>query len=91
MLAQAENRYAQALELAGVMIVGLDPQGRVQLLNREAERVTVTCGMEWWANRSSTLLGVVLPHALAPRTGRRRLGHRRAGRRRARGCRLPSP
>lgn len=40
LLAQAENRYAQALELAGVMIVGLDPQGRVQLLNREAERVT---------------------------------------------------
>lgn len=39
-LAQAEHRYVSAVELAGVVIVGLDLQGRVQLFNREAERVT---------------------------------------------------
>jgi len=36
----AEQRYVSAVELAGVIIVGLDRDGRVQLFNREAERVT---------------------------------------------------
>ncbi len=39
-LAQAEQRYVSAVELAGVIIVGLDPGGCIQLFNREAERVS---------------------------------------------------
>lgn len=39
-LAKAEHRYVNAVELAGVIIVGLDAQGCIQLFNREAERVT---------------------------------------------------
>ncbi len=39
-LAQAEQRYVSAVELAGVIIVGLDSEGRIQLFNREAEQVT---------------------------------------------------
>lgn len=39
-LAKAEQRYVSAVELAGVIIVGLDRRGRIQLFNREAERVT---------------------------------------------------
>jgi PAS domain S-box-containing protein len=34
------ERYASAVELAGVIIVGLDRQGAIVLFNREAERVT---------------------------------------------------
>ncbi len=39
-LAKAEHRYVNAVELAGVIIVGLDAHGCIQLFNREAERVT---------------------------------------------------
>ena len=39
-LARAERRYVNAVELAGVMIVGLDRSGSILLFNREAERVT---------------------------------------------------
>lgn len=39
-LIQAEERYVSAVELAGVIIVGLDQRAQVQLFNREAERVT---------------------------------------------------
>src|SRR5450755_56606 len=39
-LARAERRYVNAVELASVLIVGLDRAGRIQLFNREAERVT---------------------------------------------------
>jgi PAS domain S-box-containing protein len=39
-LAKAEHRYVSAVELAGVIMVGLDRQGRIQLFNREAERVS---------------------------------------------------
>ncbi len=39
-LEQVERRYVQAVELAGAVIVGLDADGRVQLWNREAARVT---------------------------------------------------
>jgi PAS domain S-box-containing protein len=39
-LAKAEQRYVSAVELAGVIIVGLDRHGCIQLFNREAERVT---------------------------------------------------
>jgi PAS domain S-box-containing protein len=39
-LAQSERRYISAVELAGVIIVGLDVDGRIYLFNREAERAT---------------------------------------------------
>jgi PAS domain S-box-containing protein len=39
-LSRAEHRYINAVELASVLIVGLDPAGIVRLVNREAERVT---------------------------------------------------
>jgi len=39
-LARAEHRYVNAVELASVIIVGLDRLGSILLFNREAERVT---------------------------------------------------
>lgn len=39
-LANAEHRYVTAVELAGFIMVGLDKHGRIQLFNREAERVS---------------------------------------------------
>jgi PAS domain S-box-containing protein len=39
-LAEAERRYISAVELAGVIIVGLDARGHIYLFNREAERAT---------------------------------------------------
>src|SRR6478752_9155878 len=39
-LARAERRYVNAVELASVIIVGLDRSGVILLFNREAERVT---------------------------------------------------
>ena len=39
-LAQAERRYISAVELAGVIIVGLDSAANIYLFNREAERAT---------------------------------------------------
>jgi len=39
-LSRAERRCVTAVELASVLIVGLDRQGCIQLFNREAERVT---------------------------------------------------
>jgi PAS domain S-box-containing protein len=39
-LARTEHRYVSAVELARVLVVGLDAEGSVRLFNREAERVT---------------------------------------------------
>jgi PAS domain S-box-containing protein len=39
-LVQTEHRYVNAVELARVLIVGLDARGEIRLFNREAERVT---------------------------------------------------
>lgn len=39
-LRRTEHRYINAVELAHVMIIGLDRQGHIRLFNREAERVT---------------------------------------------------
>ena len=39
-LAQAQHRYINAVELARVVILGLDDAGTIKLFNREAERVT---------------------------------------------------
>src|SRR5262249_32852642 len=40
LLAQAEHRYARAMELARLLVVGLDAQGAIALFNREAEEVS---------------------------------------------------
>jgi PAS domain S-box-containing protein len=39
-LSRTEHRYINAVELASVLIVGLDATGIIRLVNREAERVT---------------------------------------------------
>lgn len=39
-LRRTEHRYVKAVELAHVMIVGLDRHSQIRLFNREAERVT---------------------------------------------------
>jgi len=39
-LAKTQHRYVNAVELARVLIVGLDDTGVIRLFNREAERVT---------------------------------------------------
>ncbi len=39
-LARSEHRYVNAVELAGVLVIGLDGKGLIALFNREAERVT---------------------------------------------------
>lgn len=39
-LKRTEHRYVSAVELARVMIIGVDRAGQIRLFNREAERVT---------------------------------------------------
>lgn len=39
-LARSEHRYVNAVELAKVLVVGMDAQTRIWLFNREAERTT---------------------------------------------------
>ena len=39
-LSRAEHRYVNAVELASVLIVGIDQSGIIRLVNREAERVS---------------------------------------------------
>lgn len=39
-LRRTEHRYVSAVELARVLVVGLDREGKIRLFNREAERVT---------------------------------------------------
>jgi PAS domain S-box-containing protein len=39
-LVRAEHRYVNAVELARVMIIGLDARGHIRLFNRESERVS---------------------------------------------------
>jgi PAS domain S-box-containing protein len=39
-LRRIEHQYMSAMELARVMIIGLDREGKIRLFNREAERVT---------------------------------------------------
>ncbi len=67
-LAQAEQRYVTAVELAGVVIVGLDRDGHIQLFNREAERVTSYARDEVLGRPFRTALGVEDP-ALIDRLG----------------------
>jgi PAS domain S-box-containing protein len=55
-LVRAEHRYVNAVELARVMILGLDGRARVQLFNREAERVTGYARDEVLANDFVSIL-----------------------------------
>lgn len=57
-LAQAERRYVSAVDLAGVIIVGLDRDGAIQLFNREAERVTSYARDEVFGRSFIEALGV---------------------------------
>ncbi|WP_434423374.1 protoglobin domain-containing protein [Nannocystis pusilla] len=56
-LARTEHRYINAVELAHVLIVGLDARGAILLFNQEAERVTGFARDE--------VLGRTLPEALS--------------------------
>ena len=66
-LAKTEHRYVQAVELARVLIVGLDASARVRLFNREAERVTERARDEVVGRAFSEAL---LPEALRDEHGR---------------------
>ncbi|WP_437586707.1 protoglobin domain-containing protein [Sorangium sp. So ce1000] len=57
-LARTEHRYKSAVELARVLVVGLDAQAIVRLFNREAERIT---GLE-----REDVLGAPFVEALLP-------------------------
>ena len=55
-LRRTEHRYMSAVELARVLVVGLDREGRVRLWNREAERVTGLAREEILGKRFTELL-----------------------------------
>ena len=55
-LVRAEHRYVNAVELARVLIVGLDASTCVRLFNREAERVTGFARDEVLATRFDAIL-----------------------------------
>jgi PAS domain S-box-containing protein len=55
-LQRAEHRYENAVELARVLVIGLDRDGRIRLYNRESERVTGYARDE--------VMGMLLPEAL---------------------------
>ncbi len=59
-LAQTQHRYVNAVELARVLIVGLDDAGAVKLFNREAERVTGFGRDEVLGRDLITVLGIDL-------------------------------
>jgi PAS domain S-box-containing protein len=61
-LARAERRCVNAVESASVLIVGLDRAGRIQLFNREAERVTGFARDEVIGRLFSSVLSVDDPH-----------------------------
>lgn len=61
-LVRSEHRYVSAIELAKVLIIGLDPQGKIGLFNREAERVTGLARDE--------VLGRLFVEAVVPEEGR---------------------
>ncbi|MDB4932303.1 MAG: hypothetical protein JWM10_4787 [Myxococcaceae bacterium] len=69
-LARSEHRYASAVELARVLVVGLDAAGRVALFNQEAERVT---GYARDEVLGGDFVGLLLPEALREGEGARLL------------------
>ncbi len=67
-LARSEHRYASAVELARVLVVGLDAAGCVVLFNHEAERVT---GYARDEAMGQSFVGLLLPEALRVEEGAR--------------------
>ncbi len=57
-LARTEHRYINAVELAHVLIVGLDGDGKIRLFNREAERITGFARDEVLGSSLVELLGI---------------------------------
>jgi PAS domain S-box-containing protein len=55
-LVRAEHRYVNAVELARVLIIGLDGRGFIRLFNREAERVTGFARDETLATKFAAIL-----------------------------------
>ena len=66
-LARAEQRYVNAVELARVLIVGVDREGCIRLFNREAERVT---GFEREEVLGAPFVETLLPEAMVSSHGR---------------------
>ena len=69
-LARSEHRYASAVELARVLVVGLDAAGRIALFNHEAEHVT---GYARDEALGQPFVALLLPEALREGDGARLL------------------
>lgn len=65
-LARAEHRYVNAVELASVLIVGLDASGQIRLFNREAERVTGFARSEVLGSSFLSALNALDPNGQLP-------------------------
>ena len=84
-LAQSEHRYANAVEFANVLVVGLDVSMQITLFNRAAEQLT---GLTREEVLGRAFADVLLPEDLREREGAR-LAAIAAGREPARGARAP--
>ena len=69
-LARSEHRYSSAVELARVLVVGIDSGGRIALFNHEAERVSGYARDEALGHPFAELM---LPEALRAEEGARLL------------------
>lgn len=67
-LAQSEHRYAYAVELAHVLVVGLDSEARITLFNRAAEQLT---GLSRDEALGEPMVDVLLPEDLRAEEGAR--------------------
>ncbi len=63
LLERTEHRYASAVEMADLLIVGLDKEGTIQLFNREAERIS---GVSRAEALGSPFLDVLVPEESRP-------------------------
>ncbi len=63
LLERTEHRYASAVEMADLLIVGLDKEGIIQLFNREAERLS---GVSRADALGSPFLEVLVPEESRP-------------------------
>jgi PAS domain S-box-containing protein len=66
-LERTEHRYASAVEMADLLIVAVDKSGKVQLWNREAERVS---GVARTEALGASLLDVLVPEEARPELDR---------------------
>jgi len=67
-LAQSEHRYASAVELAHVLVIGVDREARITLFNRAAEQLT---GISRDEALGSPFVDVLLPEDLRANEGAR--------------------